>query len=299
MAIEVEQKFSVSTDTRDKLVAIGATRKGCKSFTDIYYDTGDHSLTFQDFWLRKRDGSWQLKSPLKSYDSKPLTDKYKETETEDEILEMLRECGILSEGDCLLEQLLDANTLVAIAELTTRRETWLLSGPEIEGLSGGNVVLDSTNEGYEIGEVEVMVDTPTFASKAEEFVKDLATKIGMCVCQHLRAFCFTTPPSHTRTGNTSVAVPGGKLSFHLCKVNHSLWQQLIDRNVMRRYARDCGIITTGMGSNVCTYQVRDGTSLLFCLSLRFDMWSCNANSMNDCHVTNTSLFSGLDVSYFV
>ncbi len=180
MGIEVEQSFSVSTDTRDKLVAIGATRKGCKSFTDIYYDTFDHSLTFQDFWLRKRDGSWQLKSPLKSYDSKPLTDtsKYKETETEDEILKMLRECGILSEGGCLLEQLLDARTLVAIAELTTRRETWLLSGPEIEGLYGGNVVLDNTNEGYDIGEVEVMVDTPTFASRAEEFVKDLATKIG-------------------------------------------------------------------------------------------------------------------------
>ncbi len=180
MAFEVEQKFSISPETREKLAALGALKKGSKSFTDIYYDTTDHSLTFNDFWLRKRNGSWQLKSPLQRHASKPLTDKYKETENEEDILKLLTECGfVIKRDERSLQQLVDTQFLVAISEFTTLREIWLLpSDPEIEGLSGGNVVLDSTNEGYEIGEVELMADSHTLTNQAEEFVKEMATKIS-------------------------------------------------------------------------------------------------------------------------
>lgn len=179
MAFEVEQKFSISADTREKLAALGALKqKDCLSFTDIYYDTNNNSLTFNDFWLRQRNGSWQLKSPLKSHASKPLTDKYKETENEEDILKLLREFGFLKQDDSSLQQLVDLQFLSAISEFTTIREVWLLPSSETEGLSGGNVVLDSTNGGYKIGEVEVMADTQALTDQAEEFVKKMAAKIG-------------------------------------------------------------------------------------------------------------------------
>ena len=181
MAIEVEHKFSVNSETRDKLVAIGAVRKGFHSFKDVYYDTPVHSLTFQDYWLRKRNGVWQLKSPLKSHPSKPLTDQYKETETEDEILKLLQASEILSEEAPSLDQLVIDRGLSPIAEFTTTRETWLLEDPREEGMSGMNVVLDSTNSGYEIGEAEVMVESTALVPTAEKIVRDLAERIGVCL----------------------------------------------------------------------------------------------------------------------
>ncbi len=181
MAYEVEQKFMISADTRKKLAALGATKKDSKSFTDIYYDTNDYSLTFNDYWLRQRNGSWELKSPLKSHSFKPLTDIYKETENEDAILYLLNECGFLKR-EASLQQLIDEQFLVAISEFTTFREIWLLpSDCETEEHSGGNVVLDRTNEDYQLGEVELMVDSDILADRAEEFVKKIATEIGMYI----------------------------------------------------------------------------------------------------------------------
>ena len=47
MSIEVEVKFAMADDTRERLVARGARQMGASRFTDIYYDTPAHSLTRQ------------------------------------------------------------------------------------------------------------------------------------------------------------------------------------------------------------------------------------------------------------
>ena len=59
--IEVEQKFIITSETREQLRTLGAQKTATKSVCDVYCDTPDHSLMRNDHWLRKRDGKWELK----------------------------------------------------------------------------------------------------------------------------------------------------------------------------------------------------------------------------------------------
>lgn len=184
MSVEVEHKFLVVPHTQAKLVSLGAVREGCASFKDIYYDTRDHTITFRDFWLRQRDGAWQLKCPVQEHSSKPLTDQYIELETEKDILDQLLTSGSLSFDDqcdnISLDQLVSDGVLISIAEFITTRETWLLK--EDGSTENVSVVLDTTNFDYDIGEVELMVGSATLVAEAEKRVRELAEKIGVCVC---------------------------------------------------------------------------------------------------------------------
>ena len=183
MSIEVEHKFLVVPHTQAKLVSLGARREGCESFKDIYYDTKDHSITFRDFWLRQRDGAWQLKYPIREHTSKPLTDQYNELETEKDILDQLMTSGAVSfDEQCdhiNLDQLVSESVLICIAEFITTRESWsLIEDGSTEHVS---IALDTTNFDYDIGEVELMVGSPALVAEAERRVRELAEKIGVCV----------------------------------------------------------------------------------------------------------------------
>ena len=64
--IEVERKFEPedAAQLRARIEQNGGALLGEKSFTDIYYDTAECSLTRRDMWLRSRDGAWELKLPV-------------------------------------------------------------------------------------------------------------------------------------------------------------------------------------------------------------------------------------------
>jgi thiamine-triphosphatase len=61
--VEVERRFVISEKCYENLENCGAKLKKRLSFCDVYYDTPDHDLILNDYWLRCRDEQWQLKCP--------------------------------------------------------------------------------------------------------------------------------------------------------------------------------------------------------------------------------------------
>ncbi|XP_056594497.1 thiamine-triphosphatase isoform X3 [Triplophysa dalaica] len=76
MTVEVERKFVCDAEVMGRLKDIGAQCIGQRQFQDQYFDTLDFVLTLKDFWLRCREGLWELKCPA-VLGSKPVN----ETET--------------------------------------------------------------------------------------------------------------------------------------------------------------------------------------------------------------------------
>ena len=60
---EIERKFRLTPGIRQHLSRLVVSRKLVTEFTDRYFDTSTFSLTRNDCWLRRRDESWELKSP--------------------------------------------------------------------------------------------------------------------------------------------------------------------------------------------------------------------------------------------
>ncbi|XP_069044213.1 thiamine-triphosphatase isoform X3 [Lepisosteus oculatus] len=61
MSVEVERKFVCGPDIQTRLNDLAAVCLGCAQFLDQYFDTPDCRLTLRDVWLRRRQGSWELK----------------------------------------------------------------------------------------------------------------------------------------------------------------------------------------------------------------------------------------------
>lgn len=61
--IEIERKFIFDQDSEYKLLQNGAKLVEQLSFSDVYYDNQSHDLIVNNYWLRCRDGQWQLKCP--------------------------------------------------------------------------------------------------------------------------------------------------------------------------------------------------------------------------------------------
>src|SRR3989344_3797540 len=100
--IEVEKNFDLKPGDKERLIQ-DAKLIAEKTFTDIYYDTADFRLTTKDYWLRQREGKWELKVPLSEAIRKKETDQYRELEDENDvsaaekkIMDFARERGIAS-----------------------------------------------------------------------------------------------------------------------------------------------------------------------------------------------------------
>src|SRR3990167_4202336 len=88
--IEVEKNFDLRQGDKERIIQ-GAKLLRRITFTDVYYDTPDFSLTGNDYWLRARDGKWELKVPLnKKFGSERQSDQYEELENEEEIRSRLK-----------------------------------------------------------------------------------------------------------------------------------------------------------------------------------------------------------------
>lgn len=184
MSIEVEQHFTIGPQTRPKLIALGAEQTSRLEFTDTYFDRADHQLMKADHWLRKRNGTWQLKHPvLKLHESDSgsheghwRTACYHELEEDSAIITQL--CNIIEVGEEMesLNRLVVGGTLLPVAEFSTVREGWVWP----DGRMGDRVSieLDEASFNYTIGSVEVMVGTAEEVPGAETIARDIARKIG-------------------------------------------------------------------------------------------------------------------------
>lgn len=63
--IEVEKKFLPTPDQQAALLK-NAKLLERKIVTDTYFDTPTYKLSTRDFWLRERDGAYELKAPPKA-----------------------------------------------------------------------------------------------------------------------------------------------------------------------------------------------------------------------------------------
>ncbi len=58
--IEIEKKFQLQLGDEERLLA-GAFFQKEVVIQDVYWDTPEFAMTGKDWWLRKRDGVWELK----------------------------------------------------------------------------------------------------------------------------------------------------------------------------------------------------------------------------------------------
>ena len=141
-----------------------------------------HSRTLaQAHWLRRRDDHWELKIPVTPPQSSPV-DRYTEVDNEEEILSSLKEAVTREECERGMAGLVDSRALVAVAKFTTSRESYrweVASGGGGGGeWDGVRVDLDSTDFGYGVGEVEVMVGRREEMPSAEKRVRSIAAQLG-------------------------------------------------------------------------------------------------------------------------
>ncbi|XP_072271206.1 thiamine-triphosphatase isoform X2 [Pyxicephalus adspersus] len=173
--IEVERKFIPGPEVEKSLNAIGAKLLKEITFRDCYYDSPDLRLALADYWLRKREDSWELKYPPQ-IGARGLTGastQYLEVTQENQIICKISEVlGVPSPPN------IEAFGLGELASFVTRRRRFQLP---LEESSKTKVVvdLDEADFGFEVGEVEVIVETQEEVQNAMQKLEDICKKLGV------------------------------------------------------------------------------------------------------------------------
>ena len=171
--IEVERKFRISSDCRQKLKDMGAVMAKEKRFTDEYYDDIKYKLTLSDCWLRRRNKIWEFKIPPRHLSQKDASTQYMEIRSEPEIMEHLFKLyNDRKSMDCVsMDSLRNELDLDVFATFSTTRQTYHLPHCTVD--------LDIADFGFEVGEIEVMVSDETRIVDALNIIDDMARKLGM------------------------------------------------------------------------------------------------------------------------
>lgn len=163
--IEVERKFKLTPELAEKLIA------GAKFFKEIimhdtYYDDANYSLSTSDRWLRRRNDSWELKIPAHTTTADRLIDQYREIEDESEIRKELN----LSLNQDLMTDLQSAGITPFCSYTTTRRKH-----------RRGDLIIDVDvlDYGYEVTEIEKMVEREDQVQDAIEEIDAFARELGL------------------------------------------------------------------------------------------------------------------------
>ncbi|KAG7317686.1 hypothetical protein KOW79_018721 [Hemibagrus wyckioides] len=192
MHVEVERKFVCDSHILEKLKDIGAVCLGQYEFKDQYLDTADFTLTLKDFWLRKREGSWELKRPTSSNPNtktraQDVCTNYREiTDVLHIRAELMSIMGIYAEpttDSCdkdvhaEFEKWLQDMNLECFAEYTTVRCSYALEC-EVED-QRVRVDLDQADFGYCVGEIEVLVSEGVETASTMQSIEKTAQKLGL------------------------------------------------------------------------------------------------------------------------
>jgi adenylate cyclase class IV len=164
---EVEKKFKLSNNESKKLLE-GAEFISEKTFTDIYYDTPEYSLTKNDIWLRKRGEEFELKIPMHQM-GQHLLQQYQEIEGEEKIREIFSIAPIVDfETDIL------AFSYEPFCVCTTTRRKFKKDKFTID--------LDLVEYGdfsYELAEIELLVETKEQMDEAAREIEEFASSLGL------------------------------------------------------------------------------------------------------------------------
>ena len=172
--IEVERKFHLpdTAALEDHLSQLGASLIASSSFTDIYYDTSECHLALSDHWLRQRGNKWELKCAPPNHRNNredQRNTQYAEYDCPGKIANILSDL-LGDSGKKDLSQTLESLGCEVLAKYTTVRRTYSLDDMTVD--------LDTTDFGYSVGEIEVMVDREEEMAHALMKVDQLAQKLG-------------------------------------------------------------------------------------------------------------------------
>ena len=188
ITLEIEQKFAFDNggSLEERLKELGLQKKDCITMVDWYFDlpAPNWVLAPQDYWLRYREkeqgGSWELKRAGRHGGGTTLYEEIKGLEGFNMALSVVP--SFAQDNINRIPKTFDGFTvpelpvpsaLVPFARIETRRSTWFF--PETRNGScdpfrGLSVVLDSTNFGHMVGEVEALVYDEKDISVAREKV---------------------------------------------------------------------------------------------------------------------------------
>ncbi|MFA6257065.1 MAG: CYTH domain-containing protein [Candidatus Paceibacterota bacterium] len=159
--IEVEKKFQ-PTETQLQALLVEAEFVGEKFYSDFLYDYPDRRLFKQGFRLRNRNGNFELK--ILRPDFEGGTSSAEEIEDETGILEKL---GFGKDSN--------------LAEIVSREMNILASWEtKRKKYKKGqfNIDVDETSFGYNVCEIEVMVENSSEAEEASTNIMTLAQEFG-------------------------------------------------------------------------------------------------------------------------
>ena len=173
--IEVERKFTFSDDTEQKIKEMGGELLQHKTFSDVYYDTSDFTLTLSDHWLRCRNKEWQLKCPPENRQKDTMTAQYAEHIDQNEIIDIVSKLLNVTNLDknLSLADLVRETQCHSFASFQTDRKSYSLQEFSID--------LDQTDFGFKVGEIEVIIVDNERLSDAICRINQLADKLGMYV----------------------------------------------------------------------------------------------------------------------
>ncbi len=186
--IEIEKNFDLKPGDKKRIIK-DAEFIGRRQFTDIYYDTQDYKLTTNDFWLRQRDGKWELKTPaVKRTSIKDTTiDRYHELENDRDIAKELKISFKITLNKALREK-----TIVPFATITTKRETYQKNEFHLD--------FDEMDFGYVDFEIELMITNEKEIAEADRKINRFAKRYQLTGNKRGKVieYLFRKNPKHYR-----------------------------------------------------------------------------------------------------
>ncbi len=188
--IEVEKKFLLSSEEEARLLA-GASLLSEKVLEDTYYDTADWSVTKKGWWLRSRNGSFELKVPIGgSYDK---LNQYHEITTDAEIAERL---GLSLQEKSLIAALADAG-IVPFVTCTSQRRTYKKAGFTIDL---DRATYKDSDRTYTVSEIELLVTSEAEIADAAERIFAFASEQSIVPADGVRGkiaeYMYYETPEH-------------------------------------------------------------------------------------------------------
>lgn len=155
--IEVEKKFRLLPGDEERLL-VGATFLKEVTQRDLYFDRADFLLTTKDWWLRDRNGVFELKIPMNNAAvDQRQADQYRELDTD----EAIRSALGLPPGSSI-RATLEQSGFTVFAPIVTQRRKYQREAFIID--------LDVMDFGYQIAEIELLVEKETEMKAAMEAI---------------------------------------------------------------------------------------------------------------------------------
>jgi thiamine-triphosphatase len=230
-SIEVEQKFSLNDrnteDVESRLKDLGFAPSDSIEMTDWYFDVPSYDVLRKDCWLRyramKSQGQWQLKKGQSDHVGSSTV--YEEVEGMDAVK---MACDLVSssledkpsfsyEGYTVPNFPVSGTSFFPFARIFTLRTTWKNTDKEDQAFL--SVDLDTTDFGYAVGEVEVVVEDKTDIDSARLRIRSLI--------ESLRDANEDEDPQQVT----------GKLEYYLQRNRPTLYGICLDSGVIRNPAK--------------------------------------------------------------